>query len=54
MYVLLKKIIKKRYFKKLRKDISESIYEQWALEKVSGDSELARQAGFNPERWVYK
>ena len=29
-------------YRKLRKDISESIYEQWAFEKVSGDSELAR------------
>ena len=41
-------------YRKLRKDISESIYEQWAFEKVSGESELARQAGFNPEHWVYK
>ena len=40
-------------YKKLRKD-NQNAYEQWALEKISGDSELARQAGLNPERWVYK
>ncbi len=52
--ILLKKENISNKYKKLRKYISESIYEQWALEKISGDSELARQAGFNPERWVYK
>jgi hypothetical protein len=40
--------------KKLKETISSQIYDKWAYDKVLADPELARQAGFDPARWIHK
>ena len=40
--------------KKLKETISSQIYEKWAFEKASAHPELARQSGFDPQRWIQK
>ena len=40
--------------KKIKKTISDEIYQKWALEKVLADPELAKMSGFDPQRWIHK
>ena len=37
--------------KQLRKQVSEKVYEEWALKTIIENPELAKQAGYRAETW---